>query len=192
VAELQPQTHEHGREANTHELERTAAENLKKIHEQSLETNTNHEHQEQQKRTEAAREALRHEDEEQKAPEAPPAEAAPRHRIAAMLNQRLNYTQTLASLQRRLTPAGRTFSRVIHNPVVEKASEALETTIARPSIMAGSTWTALIIGSVFYFTARRYGYNLSGSEIDVSFLLGAAIGLILEWLWRTVLRRPKR
>jgi hypothetical protein len=116
---------------------------------------------------------------------------APQHPVPAFLNRHLNYAQTLASVQRRLTPVSRGFSHVIHAPIVEKTSDALENTVARPSVTAGATWTALIVGAIFYFTARRYGYALSGSEIELSFIIGAVIGLIIEWFWRTFIHRPK-
>lgn len=143
------------------------------------------------RRAEAAREIIhKHEP----TPEPTPAvesEDAPRPSFTqALLHPKLNYTQTMASIQRRLTPARRSFSKVIHNPTIEKTSEALEKTVARPSVTAGATWTALILGSIFYFTARRYGYVLSGSEIELSFIVGAILGVILEWFWRTVIRRP--
>jgi hypothetical protein len=117
------------------------------------------------------------------------APAEPVHRPLPHLDYKLNYTETMASVQRKLTPVSRTFSKVIHVPAIEKASEALESTVARPSLTAGATWTALIMGSLFYFTARHFGYILSGSEITLSFLVGAIIGLALESAWRAAFRR---
>jgi hypothetical protein len=144
------------------------------------------------RRADAAREIIEKHGLEQSGPTpATETETPVRPAFSHLLNPKLNYTQTLASIQRRLAPASRTFSKVIHTPAVEKASEALETTVARPSVTAGATWTALIIGSIFYFTARRYGYALSGSEIELSFLVGAALGLVIEWLWRTFIRHPR-
>lgn len=107
----------------------------------------------------------------------------------AFLNHHLNYTQTLASVQRQLKPISRSFSKVIHAPAVEKASEALENNIARPSVLAGATWTALIVGSIFYLIARHYGYALSGSELLFSFIVGALLGLAIEGVWRASKRR---
>jgi hypothetical protein len=125
-------------------------------------------------------------------PEEPAAvESTPREPVLPFLNHKLNYVQTLASVQRRLNPVSRSFSRVIHAPAIEKASEVLEETIARPSITVGATWTALILGSIFYFTARHYGFALSGSEITLSFVVGAVLGLVLEGFWRALRRRSR-
>ena len=142
-----------------------------------------------EKRAEQAREVI---DEQTKEPEpVPTAEketGAPSTPIA-FINHQLNYTQTLSSLQRRLSPASRSFSKVIHAPIVEKTSEALETTVARPSVLLGTTWTALLLGTIFYLTARHYGYSLSGSELIFSFVVGALLGLVLEGVWRSIAHR---
>lgn len=100
-----------------------------------------------------------------------------------MLSPRVNYAHTMATVRHQLTPVSRSFSKFIHTPVVEKTSEILETTIARPSVVSGATWTALIVGSVFYFTARHYGYMLSGSELLFSFIVGAVVGVLIEGLY---------
>jgi hypothetical protein len=70
--------------------------------------------------------------------------------------------------------------------VVEKTAEALEHNLARPSVLAGATWTALAVGSLFYAIARHYGFNLSGSELLFSFIVGALLGILFEGLWRIV------
>ena len=92
-------------------------------------------------------------------------------------------------MQRKLPEIGRALSRVIHTPAIEKTSEVLETTIARPSVMLGSTWTVLIVGTIFYLGARHYGYSLSGSELLFSFLVGALLGLVGEGLVLAFKRR---
>lgn len=142
-------------------------------------------------RADAAREAIKELDKQDPLPEEPgaPEASAPQTVRIPFLDHKLNYRQTLASVQRRLKPASRQFSRVIHTPVVEKTSEALEHTIARPSVLLGATWTALIVGSLFYFTARHYGYALAGSELLFSFIVGAVLGVIIEALWHALRRR---
>jgi hypothetical protein len=145
----------------------------------------------QEKRAEAAREII---NKQEVAPEPAPAaetQSKPAFSIP-FLNHKLNYAQTLASVQRKLSPVSRSFSKVIHTPIVEKTSQALENTVARPSVTFGATWTALIVGAIFYFTARAYGYALSGSEMIFSFVVGAILGLVLEGLWRTLKRRRIR
>lgn len=118
------------------------------------------------------------------APAAPePAPPAP------YLDRRLNYHQTLSSLRRNLGPVGRAFSRVIHAPVLEKSIEVLGATIARPSVLNGAIWSALLVGLVFYVTARAYGFPLSGSEMLLALAGGAILGLCLEAAGRLFRRR---
>lgn len=144
-----------------------------------------------EKRAEQAREAikqqeLKHDTEPEPATPAESKSAAP---ILPFLDHHLNYVQTIASVQRKLSPVSRSFSKVIHTPVIEQVSEKLETTVARPSVLLGTTWTALIVGTIFYLTARHYGYALSGSELLFSFIVGGLLGLVVEGLWRTLKRR---
>lgn len=164
------------------ELEAARQEKLEQL--QRVETEPDNAEQ----RAEAAREVI---NKQEQAPTPPPApEATPRAPISwPRLNPKLNYAQTMASMQRQLSPLSRSFSKVIHAPIVEKTSEALENTVARPSLNVGATWTALIVGAVFYFTARHFGYTLSGSELLFSFIVGAALGLLGEGVWRALRRR---
>jgi hypothetical protein len=92
-------------------------------------------------------------------------------------------------MQRKLPTLSRYLSQIIHSPALEKTGEILETTIARPSVLLGSTWTALVVGTIFYVTARRYGYALSGSELLFSLIVGGLLGLAGERLWRLITRR---
>jgi hypothetical protein len=100
-----------------------------------------------------------------------------------LLNLDTNYSDTLGSVQNRLSPGSRTFSKIIHAPAVERSSELMERTIMRPSVVMGTTWTAFIVGLVFYLTARYYGFTLSGGEMLLALLGGAMLGLTLEGIW---------
>ncbi len=106
------------------------------------------------------------------------------------LDKEASYKHTMSSLQQKLSPVSRTFSRAIHSPVIEKSSEVLGATIARPSVTLGATTTAAIVGGVAYFTARSYGYPLSGSELIFCLLVGGVIGYIVE-LVSKLLRKTK-
>jgi hypothetical protein len=171
--------HEQQHAKLAHEREQRLEALRAERHEQSTETAEN--------RAEHAREVIHHH--EQPEPSHHEHEAAPRPHTAHLLNHKLNYRQTLASVQRKLRPVSRSFSKFIHQPAVERASDAVGKTVARPSVSAGATWTALIVGIVFYFTARRYGYTLSGSELIIAFVVGAILGLLLEGAFRVARRR---
>lgn len=91
-----------------------------------------------------------------------------------------SYRKTLTNVQDQLSAPSRAFSKVIHNPVVEKTSDAIGNTIARPNLIIAGALGA--IASVFvYFIAKRYGYLLSGSEVIVLFVAGWSIGAVIEY-----------
>jgi hypothetical protein len=159
---------------------------------EQLETHRRHtpEHGTEDKldRIEDAREIINKSEEPAPEPEPTPEASAPKPHIP-FIDPGQVYADTMRSVQKRLTPVSRTFSKVIHTPIIEKSSEVLENTVARPSITLGATLTALSVGSIFYLTAYHYGYMLSGSELLFSFIVGALIGIVIEGLWRILLRR---
>ncbi|HEY6737017.1 MAG TPA: hypothetical protein VI322_04860 [Candidatus Saccharimonadia bacterium] len=189
--EQQPRPHEQLSEhqADLDRLARQRLEELKSEREIGSETDS------ADRRAEAAREVINQHKAERptEAPPPDPAETSPAEPKAAnrlnVLPPALNYQHTLMSLQQHLKPASRAFSRVIHQPAVEAASEALGKTVARPSVINGALWTALIIGTVFYLTARTFGYRLSGSEMLFALLGGAIIGIVAEAVWRAFKRQ---
>jgi hypothetical protein len=188
--EHQPKPTESNERA-TAELEAARAEKYKELR-QNLETSAEDDPDRRAEAARKARDVINKKPETAPEPEPAPAAEKPKGTITIpFINHQLNYAQTLASIQRKLSPASRTFSKVIHTPAVEKTSEALEKTVARPSVTLGASWTALIVGGIFYLTARTYGYQLSGSELLFSFIVGAVLGLVLEGLWRLIKRRPR-
>lgn len=75
----------------------------------------------------------------------------------------------------------RTFSKFIHTPVVEKTSEVLGKTVARPSGIAGAGVAACIGLLSVYSVAKFAGFQLSGSEMPLLLGIGFATGLFVEW-----------
>ena len=90
------------------------------------------------------------------------------------------YKETMSDMQAKLPKASRAFSKVIHNPVIEKTSEVVGNTVARPNlIIAGAIGSLASV--VIYAIARRYGYELSGFETIGFFILGWTVGAIIEY-----------
>ena len=97
------------------------------------------------------------------------------------------YKKTLAEIQSKMNSPARAFSKVIHNPAVEKASDLVGSTIARPTaILTGSTVAFIAVAAV-YVTARYYGYVLSGFETIGAFIMGWLFGVMIDYL-RVLLR----
>ena len=91
-----------------------------------------------------------------------------------------SYQHTMKQMRSKLLPSSRAFSKVIHNPVVEKTSEVVGNTVARPNLIIAGALGA-ILSVVVYFIAKRYGYVLSGSETIILFVCGWVIGTVFEY-----------
>ncbi len=79
-----------------------------------------------------------------------------------------------------------TFSKFIHTPAVEKTSEVLGKTVARPSGVAGAAIAACIGLLSVYSIAKFAGFQLSGSEMPLLLVVGFAAGLFIEWATKSV------
>lgn len=92
------------------------------------------------------------------------------------------YKKTLKAVQSQMNAPSRAFSKVIHNPVVEKTSDVVGATVARPNAILAGSVTALILVSLVYLIAKHYGYVLSGSETIASFALGWLLGIAIDYI----------
>ena len=81
-----------------------------------------------------------------------------------------SYKKTLDNVQKQLPAPSRAFSKVIHNSVVEKTSDAIGNTIARPNLIIAGALGA-IASIIVYLIAKKYGYVLSGSETFRSWMV---------------------
>lgn len=93
-----------------------------------------------------------------------------------------SYNHTMDEVRSQLSAPSRTFSDFIHNPVVEKVSDTIGGTVARPNAVLSGSVFAFLFTLTVYLVARYYGYPLSGSETIASFFLGWVIGLIVDYL----------
>lgn len=91
------------------------------------------------------------------------------------------YKRTMQQVQSELSAPSRAFSKVIHTKAVEKTSDALETTIARPNAILAGAIMAFVFTLVIYLVAKNYGYRLSGFETIGGFILGWIVGLLFDY-----------
>ena len=80
----------------------------------------------------------------------------------------------------------KTFSKFVHSPAVEKTSEILGNTVARPSGVLGASVAAFIGLLSVYSVARFAGFQLSGSEMPLLLLAGFGSGLFIEWATKSI------
>ena len=90
--------------------------------------------------------------------------------------------KAMTEIQSEMSPASRTFSKVIHNPAVEKSSEVIGNTVARPNAILSGSAAAFILTAGIYLVAKHFGYSLSGTETIATFVLGWVIGLIYDYI----------
>lgn len=91
------------------------------------------------------------------------------------------FDATMRDVRSQMSGPSRTFSQVIHNPAVEKVSEVVGGTIARPNAILAGAVSASVLALVVYVIARYYGYPLSGTETIASFGLGWILGNVFDY-----------
>lgn len=117
---------------------------------------------------------------EKKAKEAR-APAQRRHGVVSKKERDLSYKKHMAAIQAELPPAKRAFSKFIHTPVVEKTSEAIGSTIARPNAVLAGAVVAFVAVLAVYLTAKHFGYALSGFETIGAFIVGWVLGVLYDF-----------
>lgn len=101
-----------------------------------------------------------------------------------------SFQQTMRHVQTELSTPERAFSKFIHSPPIERVSDALGKTVARPNALLSGSLTACVFVLSLYLLARFYGFELRGSETILAFLLGWAVGIIFD-LVRNMLHRHR-
>lgn len=113
-----------------------------------------------------------------------PREASPakrRHGVVSKRERDASYKHHMKQLQSELSPSQRTFSKFIHNPIVERTSEVLGSTVARPNAVLAGAMVAFFLVLAVYLVAKYYGYTLSGFETIGAFIIGWALGILYDF-----------
>lgn len=92
------------------------------------------------------------------------------------------YTAIMDEARQHMSPASRAFSKFIHAPNIERSSEVIGATVARPNAVLAGSVSAFIIVLAVYLIARYYGYPLSGTEAIAAFAFGWIIGMTFDFL----------
>jgi len=107
---------------------------------------------------------------------------APRRRGGISKKEKTaSYKKHMKQLQAELPPTERAFSKVIHAPVVEKTSEVVGATIARPNAILSGGIVAFFLVLAVYLIAKNLGYVLSGFETIGAFIIGWVIGILFDY-----------
>lgn len=92
-----------------------------------------------------------------------------------------SYKATMKQVRSELSAPSRAFSKVIHNNAVEKVSDAVGATVARPNAILSGAVAAFVITLGIYLLAKQYGYPLSGFESIAAFIIGWIVGLLFDY-----------
>jgi hypothetical protein len=171
----------HERKDNPETLINAGAERRERLQEQ-IEKNPEGNHEDiNEVRKEALENALSHEkQDENKEKYTSPAER--RRHIPTRKDEEMSFTATMKEVQSQLSAPSKTFSKVIHNKTVEKVSESVGSTIARPNAILSGAIAAFILTLGIYLLAKNLGYPLSGFETIAAFILGWILGIAYDFL----------
>jgi hypothetical protein len=90
------------------------------------------------------------------------------------------YERILTKTHQKLPKTAQTFSKVVHNPTVDKISEISAKTVARPSGFLGGSICAFLGSLIVYYSASRSGFKYNYLLLFLLFIAGYIIGSILE------------
>lgn len=88
--------------------------------------------------------------------------------------------RTMTRVRKQLSAPARSFSKVIHQPVVDAVSQVGSKTVARPSGLLGGSICAFIGSSSFLWLAKHYGFNYNYLLFFLLFVGGFALGMVIE------------
>ena len=108
-------------------------------------------------------------------------DATPSLTHASKRQREASYHSTMKQIQSEMSAPNRAFSKVIHNKVIERTSDAIGSTAARPNAILAGSMAATFLTLFVFLVAKQYGYRLSGFETIGTFFLGWAIGLIYDY-----------
>lgn len=118
---------------------------------------------------------------ERKGKEPSSSPAKRRHGVVSKKERAESYKQHMKQIQAEMKPTERAFSKVIHNPVIEKTSEVVGATVARPNAILSGAVVAFVLVLAVYLVAKYFGYPLSGFESIGAFILGWVLGLLYDF-----------
>lgn len=156
------------------EYQERLREDRERAAEKNHEKNVDIARQEVQQATKHEKEAKSHETSKETSPAERRGPTSKRERDAS-------YDRTMREVKSHMSAPSRAFSTVIHNPIVEKVSDTVGGTIARPNAILSGAVFAFLFTLGIYLIARFNGYPLSGTETMASFAAGWLVGLIFDY-----------
>jgi hypothetical protein len=104
------------------------------------------------------------------------------NRPIGKLEREASFTTTMEEVRVHMSAPSRAFSKVIHNKTVERVSDTVGATVARPNAILSGAILAFILTLAVYLVAKNMGYVLSGFETMGAFVIGWALGTTYDFL----------
>ena len=114
------------------------------------------------------------------------------HQHPVLINKQLKdmaFHRAMTRTRKRLGPVSRKFSKVVHSTAIDKPSEFIGKTLARPQGMLWGAVFAFIGSSLLLWITRHYGYEYNYLAAILLFVTGTVIGTALEFIIRAVRKR---
>jgi hypothetical protein len=113
-----------------------------------------------------------------------PTDPSPAHRRGPISKKQkdASFMKQIKEVQAELSPSSRAFSKIIHNKAIEKTSEVVGSTVARPNAILAGAVVAFVLTLAVYVVAKNIGYKLSGFETIAAFAIGWIIGNLYDYL----------
>lgn len=182
MSEHIPVRHE---KSHSKEHHKDTKEHLKKVESGRAEKAGEHSHVEKHHETERARHEVHEQAISGAEYEQPTSEQPQDQPIYDKAAKEHSFNTTMHHVRMNLSKPETQFSKFIHKPAIEKTSEVIGKTVARPSGVAGAAIAGFLGLLSIYSIAKFAGFTLSGSEMPLLLLIGFAIGLFIEWIYKS-------
>ena len=92
----------------------------------------------------------------------------------------LALNRSLKQIQHKLPAAQRGLSKLVHQPLIKNVSEVSAKTVARPSGLLGGGICAFAGSLAYFYVAKHTGYSYNYLLFTAFFVVGFAVGLVIE------------
>jgi hypothetical protein len=91
------------------------------------------------------------------------------------------YSRTLKRVQQHLSSPERTMSKLMHNKAIEKVSDGVGKTAARPSGILGGGIVAFVGSLLLLYMTKKYGFEYNPTMFLIFLGCGFFLGVLLEF-----------
>ncbi len=175
MAEKYTQNHESHELESNHEVEKKHLPDIEKFNQESLEKTA------EQPRIEDLKNTVEQEAKSSEETDLAEQPEAQKHEFGAYTALKSDtYGRTLKRVQQKLSAPERAMSKVMHNKTVEKVSDGVGKTAARPSGILGGGIVSLLGSFVLLYMTKKYGFEYNFLMFFIFLAAGFILGVVIE------------